>query len=266
MSPPLVPLDVDLSTVTAATDAVLARGDPPEALFDVNFQANWDEELLARLLLYNALLHRRYGVAVHSILVLLRPTADDNRLAEGLHYSVWPERGRTDFQPEIVRVWQVPVDRVLTGGVGALPLALLSSLPEGARRVEALPLVLRGIIDRLQAEVPPMTAEDLWTATYVLAGLRFSADELKPHFSGFPGMKESSTYQAILREGEEVGEARGRSDEARKLLLRFGQKRFGPPDTVVLTALQAVSDLERLERMIDTILDANTWQDVLATP
>ncbi|HEY8749106.1 MAG TPA: hypothetical protein VIM11_14075 [Tepidisphaeraceae bacterium] len=50
-------------------------------------------------------------------------------------------------------------------------------------------------------------------------------------------MKESVTYQAIIEEGEAKGivkgmvkgNAEGRVEEARSLVLRLGNRRFGPP-------------------------------------
>ena len=51
---PLTPLNVDLSTVTAATDVALGHGDPPRRVVDINFQSGPDESLEARILLYNA--------------------------------------------------------------------------------------------------------------------------------------------------------------------------------------------------------------------
>jgi hypothetical protein len=69
-------------------------------------------------------------------------------------------------------------------------------------------------------------------------------------------MRESSTYQYILDEG--------RVEEAQKILLRLGRKKFGPPGEVVQSALSAITDLDRLERMTDQLLVVNTWQELLA--
>jgi hypothetical protein len=93
--PPLAPTNVDLSVVSAATDIVLTRGDPPSALVTIDFQAAWEDDLPSRVLIYNAIAHHRRRVPVHSIVVLLRPIAHMDRLALGVHYAVWPERSRT---------------------------------------------------------------------------------------------------------------------------------------------------------------------------
>jgi predicted transposase YdaD len=76
-------------------------------------------------------------------------------------------------------------------------------------------------------------------------------------------VKESATYQEIIREGMELGEAKGAINEARRVLLRQGRKKFGPPDDATLASLEALTDLGRLEELIDRILDASSWQQLL---
>jgi hypothetical protein len=169
---PLTPLNVDLSTVTASTDIVLGRGNPPTAVVVLDFQSARTDDLPSRLLLYNALAYHRYRVPVHTLVVLLRPAANDRRLDEGLHYAVWPERGRTDIAFEVVRLWEQPLERFLAGGLGTLPLAPLCQLPEGSTLQEALPGIIRRIHERLTQEARPEDGAKLWAATYVLTGLR----------------------------------------------------------------------------------------------
>jgi predicted transposase YdaD len=255
---PLQALNVDLSTVTAATDIVLGRGDPPEVLVDVNFQSGWADDLLGRVPLYNALLYYRYQVPVHSIVVLLRPSANDRRLDQGVHYAVWPERGRMDFSFEVVRLWERPVERILSGGLGTLPLAPLCQMPAGLTLEQALPAVLRRIDERLAQEARPEDAAKLWTATFVLSGLRLSREQAQALFQGVRGMKESTTYQFILSEG--------RAEGIREVLLCLGQKRFGPPGETTKAVLDAIGDLERLKRMTERVYEVPGWQEVLDTP
>jgi hypothetical protein len=78
-------------------------------------------------------------------------------------------------------------------------------------------------------------------------------------------MRESSTYQAILDEGREEGQVQGALREARKILLRQGGHKFGKPEPAVETAIQAITDLDRLERMSDRLLTVTTWHDLLTT-
>jgi hypothetical protein len=75
-------------------------------------------------------------------------------------------------------------------------------------------------------------------------------------------LEDSTTYQLILRRGE----ARGKIDEARRFVTRFGSRQFGPPPAAVEAALAAVTDRDRLERMFDAIPTVAGWDDLLATP
>ena len=68
-------------------------------------------------------------------------------------------------------------------------------------------------------------------------------------------LEESSTYQMLLD--------RGRIDEARRLVLRRGQKRFGPPGEETRKAIEAINDLDRLERLSDRLLAVSSWAELL---
>ena len=72
-------------------------------------------------------------------------------------------------------------------------------------------------------------------------------------------MKESVTYQAILEEGE----AKGKADEARKMLLLMGRDRFGEPSAKIAALLDAVTDLSRLEALVIRLLHVKTWAELL---
>jgi predicted transposase YdaD len=65
-------------------------------------------------------------------------------------------------------------------------------------------------------------------------------------------MKESVTYQAILQEGEALGEI----EEAKKILVLMGRKRFGQPPAQALAAIAAVSDVKKLEDLSVRLLEA----------
>ena len=69
-------------------------------------------------------------------------------------------------------------------------------------------------------------------------------------------MRDSDTYLAILDEGA--------VEEAKKLILRFGQKSLGAPGETVTATLAAITDLERLERLHDRLGDVKSWQELLA--
>jgi predicted transposase YdaD len=255
---PATVLNVDLSAISAATDVVFGYGDPPSSVVDLNFQAGRDARLPRRVLLYNALLHYRYGVPVHSVVVLLCRDADEPGLTGKIRYEGKKRRGKLTFTFEVVRLWKIPVRRILRGGLGALPLAPLCRLPEGVDVQQALPGVIKQVAERLQQEATPEDAAKLITATYVLTGLRISREEADELFRGVKAMRESTTYQAILDEG--------RIEALHGILLRQGRLRFGPPSEAVTAAVTGIRDVDRLGRMADLLLTASGWQEVLDTP
>src|ERR1019366_1317756 len=101
-------------------------------------------------------------------------------------------------------------------------------------------------------------AARLMTAAYVLTGLRVERGELGPIYDGVKIMHESSAYELILEEGA--------IKEAKRFLLRAGKKKLGPPDESVIQTLQAIQDLDCLNRLEDALLSVSSWQELLATP
>ena len=76
-------------------------------------------------------------------------------------------------------------------------------------------------------------------------------------------MKESVTYQAILEEGEEKGRVEGRVEGEYRALLRVGAKRLGEPSPEIRAALAAVTSAERLESLLDRVMEVENWEELL---
>ena len=74
---------------------------------------------------------------------------------------------------------------------------------------------------------------------------------------GIRGIEESWVYQDIF--------AKGSLDEARQILLSLGRKRWGEPDQQVLTKVATINLLDRLNFLLDRILDASSWDDLLSS-
>jgi hypothetical protein len=255
---PVAAVNVDLSTVSAATDAVFALGEPPESYVTLDFQSSRDASLARRVLVYNVLLHQRFRVPVHSVVVLLRRAAEDSGLDGTVRYEAQPGRGGLDFRFEVVRLWQRPVDELLRGTVGTLPLAPLGALPEGLTPEEALPAVVRQLEERLARSVPPTDAVKLMTAAYLLTGLRISKQGTNQIYRGVAMLsdvlKDSSTYQYILEQGA--------IDHGRKVLLRQGRVKFGEPDAATVARVEATDDLEQLDRLSERLVSVGSWQEL----
>ena len=98
------------------------------------------------------------------------------------------------------RAWELPVEVVLAGGLATLPLAPIADVAPAE-----LPALIRTMDQRIRGEAEPDVINTLWTAAYLLAGLRYPKEFTMSLFQLVRGLKESSTYQAILRGREEEG-------------------------------------------------------------
>ena len=72
-----------------------------------------------------------------------------------------------------MRAWKQPVEPILAGPLGTLPMAPLADVPR-----EAIPDVIRRIDGRLVQETEAAIAGTIMVATLVLAGLRLEASEI----------------------------------------------------------------------------------------
>jgi hypothetical protein len=258
---PVEVLNPDLSTVTTAADIVFGLGDPLTEIVHLEFQSSAAENLPRNVLAYNALLHRHYRVAVHSVVILLRPEARHSNLDGTVAYESRPGRSKMWFRYEVVEVWKRPVEELLSGSLGILPLATLGHLPESVPLEQGLAVTIQRLTERLLAEAPPEHAKRLLTAAFVLTGMRVDRARARELFKGVAAMRESDTYMAILEEGAKEGELRA----MRRVLLRQGRIRFGDPEASVRGALETITDIERLERLTERLLVAKDWHELLQT-
>jgi hypothetical protein len=74
-------------------------------------------------------------------------------------------------------------------------------------------------------------------------------------------LQDSSTYQAIIAEGEARSETRWRIAQARRVIITLGTDKFGAPSRSIVNQLERVDDLDRLERLIRRVLTAESWVD-----
>ena len=269
-------IDSNLSTITAEADKVIWIDTPEPWIEHVELQASRDARLVDRAHLYNTLLSYQFRVPIRTTLVLLRPTAEGpelNGLREQRHRNSdlygW-------FRYNVIRVWEQPVDHLLTCGLTVLPLAPVSNV-----QLENVPGVLLAIADRLAREASPDQAATLWNATRILMGLRYEKEKVDAIIEGVSamlfgihGIEESSVYQDILSKGKTLGRIEGRSkglaegavETARTILLRHGGKKLGAPNAQIESEITAMTDLDRLHDLIDRVLDVSSWDELLTPP
>jgi predicted transposase YdaD len=81
-------------------------------------------------------------------------------------------------------------------------------------------------------------------------------------------MNEAAMYQLILEEGLEKGLEKGREEgrleEARKLLRRLGERRLGPMSPEIRAGIEAITDVNRLDELIDRLEAVSSWAELMA--
>ena len=267
-------LDVDLSTVSAATDIVLADANPPQSqLVTLDFQSGNDPAIDDRILMYQGILRHRYHLPIHSLVLLLRPDAFRPTMTGSVLYETSQGRGKMDFRYEMIRLWEIPATDLLDAGIGAASLAVLGKLSERKNLLAGITDVLHELERRFRVELTSSEANELKSAVGVLLGLRVPREVAKVILERVLHMEESTTYQLIIEKGIErgiekglaQGESLGRVKGAREMLLSLGGDRLGAPSKKIQQTLAKVTDVERLQRMIGKLFDAESWPDVLAT-
>ena len=76
----------------------------------------------------------------------------------------------------------------------------------------------------------------------------------------------SSFEHQAKEEGRAEGRVEAQAETLQKTVLRQGKLRIGKPSKQVVVAVEAITDVDRLERLTEKILQATTWQELLDTP
>jgi predicted transposase YdaD len=263
---PVTVIDSDITTLTASADKVLRLDGPQPYLVDLEPHSYHDTGLARTLRYRQVALDYRHNLPVLTVLILLCKEANSPSLT-GTYERRLPDGWETNrYNYRVVRLWQEDPDPYLAGGVNLVPLAPLTNVAE-----ETLPDLMRRMAERINPEPAPR-AQKLWTAALFLMELRYEPGFAMQLVEGVYNMRESAIYQAILREGREEGLMEGRNEgrvgEAQRMLLMLGEARFGEPDEATRGTVEAIHDVERLERMTKRVLDTGIpdWNGLLGTP
>ena len=162
---PIQSIESDVGTVLAEVDKVLRVEAPDPWLAHIELQASHDPDLPLRLLVYHALLLRRHKIRVETTVVLLRPAADGPELNGHLQHPGIIHEVTAALHYRIIRLWQIPAEELLNGGMSVAMLA-----PLGRVQLADVPEVMRRMDARAREEVPLSRRDDLRTATRFLLG------------------------------------------------------------------------------------------------
>jgi hypothetical protein len=72
-------------------------------------------------------------------------------------------------------------------------------------------------------------------------------------------VRVSVAYQAIVEEGIEQDKVKALQDS----ILRLGRKQIHTLEPAIETSVRSISDPERLARLLDGVMDASGWEELL---
>ena len=176
--------------------------------------ASSDPAMPLRMLDYWVRLHRRHGLPVDQVVVLLKPTP-----------SAMPGFFRHDHTLhhfKVVKLWEEDVETLLADP-GLLPLATLANTANRRH-------VLSEVAARLRKIENVERRREISSLAEVVAGLSYSQEVVRFMFNDNL-LKESSIYQWIVEEGKAewtaAGHAEGRHQAAVAMLVAVLSARFG---------------------------------------
>ena len=244
-------IDSDITALTATADKVLKIGGAEPYLVNIELHSYHETDLQRTLWFRQVALDYRPFLLVLTVLVSLCKEANSPSMTGGYERQL-PDGWLTNrYNYRVLRQWKEDPESYLTAGVGLVPAAPLTDVPEAD-----LPGLVRRMAERINGE-PRSRVARLWTATYLLMGLRFSDELTFSLLEAVQAMHESTTYRKIINDG--------RLEEARRFLIRLGTKRFREPDATTVSALEAIRDIDRLEAIGERIVepDLHGWEDLL---
>ncbi len=218
-----------------------------QVILHTEFQAVSDETMPFRMADYYLRLKRKFPERdIQQVVIYLKPTGSNLVRQTSYKTPVMTHQFR------VIRLWEEPVE-VFLGTPGLLPYAVLS-------RATDKESVLAQVVRELEQITDFREQSNLVAATSILAGLQLNEQTIQQLMRS-PVMRESTMYQAILREGRAEGLEQGRTAEGKALVLKLLTRKLGSLSPE-LTAKVSDLSLERLETLAEALLDFNSAADL----
>lgn len=242
----LSPTELSLEPIRA--DSLILLGSD-RVVLQIEFQTEPDPTMGFRMADYRLRIHRRFPrKEIRQIVIYLKPTG-----SELVYQTVFKIPGlRAEF--EVIRLWEQPTQPFLEL-TGLLPLAVLTQTPDKAQ-------TLRQVAAKVDAIPEIGIQSNIAASAGILAGLSlekgFINQVLRREI-----MQQSVIYQEWKEEFLQEGEQRGRTEEARSLILRQLTRRIGQVSSAMRSQVQALS-LVQLESLGEALLDFTSVEDLSA--
>ena len=192
-----------------------------------------------RMLDYWVRLHRKYNLPVTQILLMLKET--------NIEIPNEFRAANLRFQFRVLKMWEQDAQFLLQNE-SLLPLAVLAKTTDKKALLET-------VAERIKHIKNEEKRRDILAETNILAGLRYSENLVKMLLRE-EIMKESVTYQAIIREG--MNQVKHHEVD---LILRQLKRRIGEVDDKTRQRIARMS-FAKLNDLGEALLDFNTPEDL----
>jgi predicted transposase YdaD len=198
-------------------------------------------------------LGKQLGIPVLLLVVYLER---GNRARFPASYGVTLGPFKNTFEFATVRLWE-HVDRIRSGELWELaPLLVLCEDTPTEQTV-------RQEVELIRGSGAPLEEQGGLLALALRIGTRdFARDVLEAIFrEELPAMQGASIIDDWITEGEARGEARGRTEEARRLTLRLLRKRFGELPSALAARIKG-ADAAWCEALLERALEVESLEEL----
>lgn len=214
-------------------------------------QLRYNSHLPRRIRAYSALAEERYRLPIYPVLVNIVPPSANPRIPTCYESEFQGIRAYQDYR--VINLWEVKVELVFEQQIRSL-LPFVPILKGGGEEE-----VVRTALRELRADEELNELEPLLSffASFVLE-LPVVRQIMRWDMAV---LRESPWYREILKEGEQIGEQRGRQAGEAELVLRQLSRRLGRLDEAVQRQIRQL-DIAQLEELGEQLLDFSSAEEL----
>ncbi len=199
-----------------------------------------------RMLNYYIRLKQIYWCDIEQVIIFLQPSN-----SEMVFKTEYVDKN-TRHRYRVIRLWEED-STALLNNPALLPLAVLakSNSPES---------LLQQVASQVDMIEESEEQKNISACTQILAGLRFDRNLINQLFRE-EIMQESVIYQDIILIGEQIGEQRGKKQEALQYTMRLLNRRIGSMNSETQQRINALSTTQ-LEDLGEALLDFSSQNNL----
>jgi predicted transposase YdaD len=246
-------LGSDFQWVSRENDVLMKVKSPIHGKFLIlnELQLRYTDKMPLRMRAYVALAQEKYGLPVYPVLVNILPPSETTIVSDRFESTFLGLQSRQDYR--VINLWEVDVETVFEQSLDTL-LPFVPVLKDGGNQQ-----TVRRALVQLQQNEELIELESLlgFFASFAL-DIELVRQIMRWDVTV---LRESPWYQEIRQEGRQEDELRGRTEEARSLILRQLSRRVGTLPAPVEAQVQALA-LPKLEALGEALLDFTGMDDL----